>query len=265
MLDRLENSLFRRAVELLDSGDEAALRAHLREHPDLIRERVPVDVSYFQNPALLEFVAENPVRNGTLPPNIVQIAKLLLEMGAKQDPLAVNETLQLVCSGRVPRECHVQIPLIDLLCDYGADPQQAVPAALPHGEFEAVNALLRRGARVDLSVAAGMGVIEPARDLVPDANSEDRHRALALASQFGHTEIVRLLLDAGEDPNRYNPARFHGHSTPLHQAAFAGHIETVKLLVARGARLDIQDTVWQGTPADWAMHAGRTDVAKYLG
>jgi uncharacterized protein (TIGR02246 family) len=52
-------------------------------------------------------------------------------------------------------------------------------------------------------------------------------------------DIVRLLLDAGEDPNRYNPDGLHSHSTPLHQAALAGHDAVVRLLVERGARLDI--------------------------
>ena len=36
-------------------------------------------------------------------------------------------------------------------------------------------------------------------------------------------QIVRMLLDAGEDPNRYNPVGAHSHSTPLHQAAVGGH------------------------------------------
>jgi ankyrin repeat protein len=90
--------------------------------------------------------------------------------------------------------------------------------------------------------------VEDARRLLPNASPEDRHRALALSAQFGRTEILRMLLDWGEDPNRYNPPRTHGHSTPLHQAAFAGHEEAVRLLVERGARLDLKDTLWQGTP-----------------
>ena len=84
--------------------------------------------------------------------------------------------------------------------------------------------------------------------------------ALALAAQYGHAEIARALLDAGEDPNRYNPPGAHSHSTPLHQAALAGHLGVVKLLVEREARLDIKDVMWQGTPADWAHHEGRTAV-----
>jgi ankyrin repeat protein len=229
----------------------------------LVHERVVFEGgNYFQNPSLLEFVAENPIRRGKLPANIVEVAKLILDAGAKNDRARLDETLGLVCSGRIPRECRVQIPLIDLLCDYGADPNRGMPGA--HGEFEAADALLRRGARVDLPVAAALGRVEDARQLLPTANPEDRHRALALSAQFGHTEIVGMLLDAGEDPNRYNPPGFHSHSTPLHQAALAGHEATVRLLVERGARLDLKDTLWQGTPEGWASHGGKTQVADYL-
>jgi len=261
--ERIQDPVFRRAVDLLDAGDVEGLRAHLRAHPNLVQQRVVIEGgNYFQNPSLLEFVAENPIRHGKLPANIVEVAKLILDAGAKNDRAMLDETLGLVCSGRVPRECGVQIPLIDLLCDYGADPNRGMPGA--HGEFEAAHALIRRGARVDLPVAASLGRVEEARRLLPSASPEDRHRALALSAQFGHSEIVRMLLDAGEDPSRYNPTGFHAHSTPLHQAALAGHEETVRLLVERGARLDLKDTVWQGTPEGWASHAGKTRVADYL-
>ena len=169
----------------------------------------------------------------------------------------------LVVTGNVARECRAQVPLIDLLCDHGADPGSALHAAL-QGGMEAVNALLRRGAPIDLPAAAALGRIEDARRLLPAAASRDRHLALALASQFGHAEIVRLLLDAGEDPNRYNPLGCHSHSTPLHQAALAGHMEVVRLLVKRGARLDLKDILWHGTPAGCAKHEGRAEIEAFL-
>jgi hypothetical protein len=263
--DNPEFSEFRRALDLLDSGDVEGLGAHLAEHPQLIHQHIAIGGwNYFKNPTLLEFVAENPIRRGTLPANIVEIAKVILDAGAKTDQHALNETLGLFSSGCIARECGVQIPLVDLLCDHGADPNYAMPAALPHGEFEAVDALLRRGARADLPVAAALGREDDAQRLLAGATAEERHRALALASQFGHPGVVRLLLDAGEDPDRYNPAGFHGHSTPLHQAALAGHDEVVRMLVERGARLDIKDTEWQGTPAGWAKHEGRTGIEEYL-
>ena len=261
--ERIEDATFRRGIELLDAGDVAGLRAHLKQHPNLAHQRVFFEGgNYFRNPTLLEFVAENPVRRGTLPSNIIQVTQVILDAGIEQS--ALDETLGLVCSGCVSRQCHVQLPLIDLLCDRGADPNSAVQTALAHGEFEAVNALIQRGARVSLPVAAALGRIEDANRLILSADGKDRHRGLALASQFGHVEIVRARLDAGEDPSRYNPVGFHSHSTPLHQAALAGHEDVVHLLVQRGAKLELKDTVWQSTPADWAKHEKRAAIESFL-
>ena len=81
-------------------------------------------------------------------------------------------------------------------------------------------------------------------------------RPLPVAPFRRHAEIIRLLLDAGEDPNRYNPDSNHPHATPLHQAVLGGHEAVVRLLVERGARLDIRDTIWHGTPLGWAVHGG---------
>jgi ankyrin repeat protein len=88
--------------------------------------------------------------------------------------------------------------------------------------------------------------------------------ALTVAADGGCAAIVRMLLDAGEDPNRYNPVGGHSHTTPLHQAAGAGHAEVVKLLVERGARIDMKDILWHATPADWAKHGGKTEIEAYL-
>src|SRR5439155_17014148 len=121
--------------------------------------------------------------------------------------------------------------------------------------------LVRRGARVNtVTAAAGLERLADAAQLLATAGSEDRHRALDVAAQHGHVEIVRLLLDAGEDPNRYNPKGNRGHSTPLHQAVWSGHDAVVRLLVERGARLDIRDTIYQSTPLGWAEYGGRTEI-----
>jgi len=260
---RIEDATFRRAVDLLDAGDVAGLRAHLNQNPNLVHRHVVFEGgNYFHSPTLLEFIAENPVRRGTLPNNIVEVAKVILDAGPS--PATLNETLMLVATGSVPRECRLQLALIDLLCDHGADPNGTIHAAALHGEFAAVDALLARGARIDLPVAAALGCVEHSRRLLPGASRQDRHFALTLAASSGHAEIVRLLLDAGEDPNRYNPVGGHSHSTPLHQAAGGGHDEVVRLLVERGARLDLKDILWQATPADWARHGGRTEIEAYL-
>lgn len=261
--ERIEDATFRRAVELLDAEDVAGLRAHLKQHPKLSHQHVTFEGgNYFRRPTLLEFIAENPVRHGTLPKNIVELAKAILDAGVDQSSL--NETLMLVATGSVPRECRQQLPLIDLLCDRGADADSAIHATALHREMEALNALIARGGQVDLPVAAAIGRIDDFRRLLPASNVEERHLALALAAQFGHVDLVRLLLDAGEDPDRYNPVGGHSHATPLHQAAGAGNFEMVRLLVERGARADLKDVLWHGTPADWAQHEGKTEVETYL-
>jgi ankyrin repeat protein len=261
--ERIEDPIFRCAVDLADAGDVAALQAHLAQHPHLVNQQATFEGgNYFRNPTLLEFTAENPVRHRKLPKNIVGVMKVILDAGANIS--SREETLGLVCSGCVPRECGVQAAQIDLLCEYGANPDSAMQTALAHGEFEAAHALLRRGAHITLPVAAALGRVEDARRLLAASDGHQRHKALALASQFGHLEIVRLLLDAGEDPNRYSPIGLHSHSTPLHQAAAGGHAEVVRLLVQRGATPNLRDTLFGGTPADWAKHEGKKEVERYL-
>ena len=143
--ERIEDAVFRRAVDLLDAGDVAGLRAHLHKHPKVAHQHVTFEGgNYFRNPTLLEFVAENPTRRGTLPENIIQVAKVILDAGTTQS--ALDEALMLVASSNVARESGVQLPLIDLLCDYGADPNRAMRTAAVYAEFAGVNALMRRGA-----------------------------------------------------------------------------------------------------------------------
>lgn len=260
--ERIADPVFRQAVDLLDAGDANGLRDYLASHPGLISQRVTFDPGYFHNPTLLAFCAENPIRRGKLSPGIVDAARVLLE--AEPEPKTIHYTLALVSSGRIARECGVQVELIDLLCGHGADPNQAVLAALTHGEFEAVDALLRHGATLDLPIAAALGRVEDTRSLLPSASAEARHRAVAMAAQHGRAETLRLLLDAGEDPNRFNPSFCHPHSTPLHQAVCYGHMEAVRLLVERGARLDARDTMHDGTPLEWAEHCGQPEIKKFL-
>ena len=261
--ERIEDPVFRRGVELIDAGDVEGLRAYLKDHPMLARQHVQFEgTNYFHNPGFVEFVAGNPVRHATLPKNIVDVARVILDEGV--DPAALDETLALVATGSVPRECGQQIPLIDLLCDYGADVDGAIRIAAVLYELDAVRALLRRGARMTMAVAAALGRIDDVRKMLPKASAEHRHLAFALAAQYGYVEIVSLLLDAGEDPDRFNPVGGHSHATALHQAAGNGVLGVVKLLVERGARTDIKDILFGGTPLGWAKYEGRRDVEAYL-
>jgi hypothetical protein len=259
--ERIDDQAFRRGVELIDAGDVAGLGAHLKRHPTLVHQHVEFEGgNYFRNPTLLEFIAENPIRRGSLRKDIVEVAKVILDAGANRN--SMNETLGLVATGRVPRECGVQIALIDLLCDRGADPNSALEAAAVHGEFDAVHALIRHGAAMTLPVAAAMDRLQDARRLLLLADDSDRRKALAIASQYGHEEVVRLLLESGVDANGYGGV--HTHSTPLHQAALAGKERVARLLVEYGADVNARDLHWHGTPADWARHEKRAEMEKLL-
>ncbi len=274
---------FESAVEAVITGDLAALESVLRGNPELVRAR-STRITHFDPPVhrstLLHYVAANGVEGyrQKTPKNAVAIAKVLLQAGAEVDALAdlyggQCTTMSLLVSSCHPAKAGVQVALVETLLDFGAaiEPRGSAKwgsplmTALAFGYGSAADALVRRGATVDdLAAAAGLGRLTDAAQLLPTAGPESRHRGLALAAQHGHVEVVRLLLDAGEDPSRYNPDGNHSHSTPLHQAIWAGHDAVVRFLVERGARLDIKDTIYQGTPLGWAMYGGKTEIEKYL-
>lgn len=274
---------FESAVEAVVTGDLAALESLLRDNPELVRARSS-RITHHDPPAhratLLHYIAANGVEgyNQKTPKNAVEIAKTLLKAGAEVDALADMygghyTTMSMLVSSGHPAKAGVQVALVETLLDFGAaieasgSPKWGSPlmTALAFGYAKAAEALVRRGARVDnIAAAAALGRITDAMRLLATADAESRHRALALAAQHGRVEIVRLLLDAGEDPSRYNPDGNHSHSTPLHQAVLAGHDAVVRLLVERGARLDIKDKVYQSTPLGWAIYGEQTEIAKYL-
>jgi ankyrin repeat protein len=247
----------------------------LREHPELARARS----TRRHHATLLHYIAANGVEGGRqkTPANAMEVARVLLEAGAEVDALADMydqrcTTMSMLVSSCHPAKAGLQASLAELLLDFGAALEgrgtkwhSAVMTALTFGYLGTAETLARRGAPLnDLVPVAGLGRFEDAAHLLPMADGQSRHMALALAAQHGHAEVVRLLLNAGEDPNRYNPDGFHSHSTPLHQAICFGHAHVVKLLVDRGARLDIRDTNYQGTPLGWAIHCEKPAIADYL-
>jgi len=268
-------TMFETAVEAVISGDVATLGKMLREHPELARARS----TRRHHATLLHYVAANGVEGyrQKTPSNALDIARTLLEAGAEVDALADMydqkcTTMSMLVSSSHPAEAGLQAKLAELLLDYGATfegPgskwQSALMTALTFGYLGTAQTLARRGAPVDnIAAAAGLGRAADVARLLPGADSESRHKALALAAQLGQAEVVRLLLDAGEEPNRYNPDGFHSHSTPLHQAVCANHLNVVKLLLERGARPDMRDTLYEGTALGWALHCQKPEIADYL-
>ena len=72
-------------------------------------------------------------------------------------------------------------------------------------------------------------------------------------------ECVRLLLDAGADPNAPQDGGFRA----LHEAAANGDRAMAELLIARGAKADLKDDKGR-TSADMARERGQAGIAAWL-
>jgi hypothetical protein len=266
---------FEEAVEAVVDGREEELLGMLSEHPALVRAR-----SLRRHRAtLLHYLGANGVEGARqrTPRNAVRIAKLLLEAGAEVDATAdlygaPCTTLTLVVTSDPPAAAGVQADLAGALIDGGATPTgpdgsalSTVRMALSSGYLDTARVLAERAAPdLDFVTSAGLGSAADVARLLPGADAPERHVALALAAQHGHVDVLETMLDAGEDPDRLNPPGHHAHTTPLHQAVYAGHLDAVELLVERGARLDIADTIYGGTALNWARHSGHAEIEAFL-
>jgi hypothetical protein len=273
---------FELAVEAVVDGDVEGLARMVAADPSLVRAR-STRVCCFDPPVhgatLLHYLAANGVeghRQRTAA-RAVEVARALVAAGAEVDALAwmyggAYATVGLLVSSSPPAEAGLQVPILHALLDAGASvdgvggPRAGsnLRTALAFGFVDAAEALAVRGATIDVAAAAGLGRDADVARLLPAASAADRHAALALAAMLGRVEVVRRLLDAGEDPDRCQPEGLHAHATPLHHAALHGHLDVVRLLVERGARLDVHDRLWDGTPLGWARHGGQAAAAALL-
>src|SRR5579871_1046779 len=214
---------FEAAAEAVVNGDLAALNDALSRDPALVRarsSRVCCFEPSMHRATLLHYVAAYGVEHfrQTTPANAVAIARALLRAGAEVDATADMyggrwTTLGLLVSSDHLQRAGLTVPLVELLLEFGAalegtgaDTRRGpLFTALVFEKGEAARFLTERGARIDLPNAAGLGRADEVTRLLPAADAGARHCALSLAAQHGQAEAVRLLLEAGEDPNRFNP------------------------------------------------------------
>ncbi|KAI0023788.1 ankyrin repeat-containing protein [Xylariomycetidae sp. FL0641] len=83
--------------------------------------------------------------------------------------------------------------------------------------------------------------------------------ALAAAAEFGHKEMVELLLDKGADIG----ARDESHETALHRATDNGYKEIIGLLLDRGADVNAQHK-YRGTALHEAARRGHKEIVELL-
>jgi peptide-methionine (S)-S-oxide reductase len=263
------DDLFAQAVAAIDRGDLAGMQQLLSQHPELATERLAspgpwlreavgdaVD-GFFARPYLLWFVAEDPVRAGKLPPNIVELARAVIDAARRHDSSSLQAqldgALRLVAWSGVAAKAGVQIPLIDLLVDAGAAPATNANNALVNHHLLAAERLIQLGGELTLGTAVCLDRWDAIPSLFAAANDRQRQFALVMAALNGKAESVHWLVEAGVPPNQ--PSQdLYAHGTPLHHAVCSGSLETVKALVARGADPTIPDTAWNGTALGWAEH-----------
>jgi len=283
--------LFREAVSVMDAGEVDTLQRLLTEHPGLasarldspgawLRDQVGDALdSFFQRPYLLWFVAEDPVRTGKLPANIAEVARAIIKAAAREDANRLHEqldyALRLVAWSWIARQCEVQIALIDVLVDAGAELGEAITHdALVNGNFAAAEHLVDRGAALTLATALCLEHWEDATRLAATANARDKQVGLALAALHGKADALARLLAFGVDLNAFS-TEIYTHATALHHAVGSGALAAVKVLVEAGAELGTKDLAWGATPLEWAEYYLREaknddamkqyrDIAAYL-
>jgi len=266
------------AADAIVAGDEDTLRRLLAEHPGLTRARSTRE----HNSTLLHYVSANGVEGyrQITPPNIVNIARMLLVAGAEVDAEADvygggSTTLGLVATSAHPRHAGNQNELIQVLLDHGARLEQgiagnkhgAVMGCLANGCPEAARYLADHGAVLGLVDAAGVGRLDVVKTFVdasgeprPPITRDDLREALGYAACYGSYDVARfLVLDC-----RVNPAGHSGDGmNALHYAVIGGNLDILKLLLAQPDPPIEQRNEYGGTVLGQAMwssaHHGPTD------
>ncbi len=262
--------VFRSAVQALDAGDLVQLEALLDQHPALVRYHCHrgawYEAGYFAGATLLHHIAGNPIRC-PLPPNILDIARLLLSRGF--EPQAAQETIDLLLTSKQASEAGVALPLIDLLVAAGAtfDLHDPDVLSLPLLNVAPATAegLIRRGATMDVRHAAALGRTEMLSKLLTSPIDHALlEEALAYACIRGQAAAVTLLVRHGAKGDVLVSPGGQTPHTALHEAANRGLGDIVQILLDNGASAKVREPRWGGTAADWAEHGGHAALAALL-
>lgn len=188
---------------------------------------------------------------------------LSLLLAAGGDPNETNPQGDTALHWAVRRGRGTEI--VRILIDHGAvldarreDGRTAYALAVASGQTEVAQLLAASGADKALGVLdaylAGRG--PPPALLPPDSG-----RLLTHLAEAGRTAQTARLLKAGAPVD----AKGDGGITALHYACWRGHVDMIRLLLDRGAPVDVRDDTYGGSPAGFlhhgATHCGEGDYA----
>jgi hypothetical protein len=263
--DAEQYEIFQCAVQALDAGDIERLEMLLDEHPWLVRYQCRkgelYEEGYFAGATLLHHVAGNPDRC-PIPSNIVDITRLLLSRGARDEPPRPRYTIGLLLTSRQASASGVAIPLIDLLgsttgVELDLTDPNVLDGPLGNGAPATALELIRRGAKISIRHAAALGRLDLVENLFAEADRVQREVAFIRACTHGHNMICEFLLDHGVDP----AAQATVGQTGLHYAAHSGQLEIVKMLIARNAPLEVKN-MYRGTVLGQALWSALNEPHK---
>jgi ankyrin repeat protein len=124
-----------------------------------------------------------------------------------------------------------------------ANGESPLMAALYRGHHDIVDAVIEAGAEIDVFAAAATGRMADLRRTTTDATvnsyAYDGWTPLHLAAFFGHLDAARFLLDAGADVNAVSQNSLT--NTSLHAATAGRHSDLALLLLSAGAAGDVVD------------------------
>ena len=283
------------AVAAIDAGDVERLRVLLQSAPDLVHARTNLDppYGYFTGATLLHHIAWNPGRPASVPKNVTDIARLLLERGADANALTVGRNagtiMGLIATSKQASDANASGPLIELLLQHGAKldldssrrlspdwgESNVLHVALSNYATRAAEKLIELGAQPDVCVAAALGRMDLLQSFfAPDGmlNAVPRRHgkllserdAIGLALLFAyvnhHSEAVDFLLEKDGNWNMIGV----NNGTALHRASWSGDLAMVQRLVAKGADISNRDNPFNSTPLSWAQHNRQTEVFDWL-
>ena len=154
-------------------------------------------------------------------------------------------------------------------------------AAMLTGNDEIADYLLRHGAkkialdpqdRFRVACTTGrrteaMALLDEDPKLLEKLGHHGRIDLLHRAVEGNRPEGIRLMAELGFEVRgmtRHEGVGMNRAVTPLHNAAWAGNLEMVKLLIELGADPSLREPVYNATPLGWAEHNRQAHVVDYL-